>query len=132
MPLFLAPFSIWPFHHRYPGFSHRLIAPLDRDRCLSGMMNSSSYTSMLPNPLHSGHAHMGWLNEKSIGDGSGSTTLQSSHIFWDEKFKWRAPELLKMITFSLSLPSLHAISIESDSLGSSLTTSLSRTTSNGG
>jgi len=105
---------------------------LASESCLSVMIRSSSYFSILPNPLHSGHAQRGWLKEKRIGDGSGTEIPHSSHTFFEENWSV-SNSLLRLYRcgrghrhkFSALTP---AFSIESASLGSSCMTSRSRTT----
>src|SRR4030066_1089494 len=115
------------FHHLYAGLFHGSIAPFVKERLLSGIIRSSSYLRILPNPLQSGHAPTGWLKEKRRGYGFGKSILHSSQAFSDEKVRVARYLPPTIIIFILPFPSFHAISIESDNLGSSFITSLSST-----
>ena len=49
---------------------------------LSGIINSSSICSFTPNPLQSGQAPYGALNEKILGSSSGNEKSQSGHAYF--------------------------------------------------
>src|SRR6266540_2208190 len=61
------------WYRRPEGCVHGSTAPSARLSVRSGTTSASSYLRTLPNPLHSGHAPSGWLNENRRGCGRSRT-----------------------------------------------------------